>query len=68
MLKFAYTYPPIIKSFFQILFYLNLGEVFRQYFLDQIRPLDQANPFAVDIILITDLVHLFHITDPVNIK
>jgi len=40
----------------------------RQQLLHQICPFDQADAFTIKIILIADLIHLFDIGNPVNIK
>ena len=42
--------------------------MFRKDLSDQICPFDQANAFSINIILISDLFHLFYISDPVDIK
>ena len=40
----------------------------RQNFFDQIGPLDQADALTKNIFIKSDLLHLFNVTDPVNIK
>jgi len=67
-LIFAYANPPIIESMFQLLLYLNLRIVSRQNLPNQIRPLNQAYALAVDIILITNLVHFFCVANSVYVK
>ena len=40
----------------------------RQDLTDQICPLDQADPISVKAVLISDLIHLGNISDPIYIK
>ena len=40
----------------------------RQNFFDQIGPLDQADALSVEVVLVTDLIHLLDITDPIYVK
>ena len=42
--------------------------LFGNQFFNQIRPLNQADAVPIKIILITNLIHFFYITDPVYVK
>ena len=47
---------------------MNFCILCREKFLYQVRPLDKADAFSLDIFFKTNFVHFFRVTDAVHIK